>query len=49
MGTLWYLVKMFAAWAILATAIYTDISLEMGITENTRNAYYEGASGRTPP
>lgn len=49
MDTLWSLVKAIILTAIVVTAIYTDISVEMGITENTRNAYYEGASGRAPP
>lgn len=49
MGTIWYVAKVLVAWAILAAAVYTDIQVELGITEPTRNAYYEGASGRTPP
>lgn len=44
MRTVWYLVKWGALWAILITAIYTDITVQMSVTENTRNAFYEAAS-----
>jgi hypothetical protein len=51
MKTVWYLVKMFALWGLLAAAIYTDITAQMSFTENTRNGVYEAAyqKGLIPP